>query len=314
VSDTGSKVKAVFAGNKKPAGSSASDWKGLDTPVGPELNVTLAQAMERNGDLAGAANQYERALKSDKNSLPALLGYARLKDRQGKYQEAIELYERASRAHPQDASVYNDLALCLSRQGRGAEAAAKMAQAVKLQPERKLYRNNMAKLLVDVGEPKQAFEQLSAAHPLAVAHYNLGYLLAEKGDQQLAVPHFKQALALDPSLTDARRWLEMLQWAPGAELPLTGQLPPTGQSSSAGQFSPGGQFPPTSQLPPARAPVIERLAPDPAAGPQWIEPQVSPVQGARSSSTPLPQVLRPQIGPGPRYGMAPTGYHPPSQY
>jgi tetratricopeptide (TPR) repeat protein len=311
VSGTGSKavqsVKSVLQPELKAeinpdAGTKSAEWKGLDKPAGSDLYITLAQMMERGGNLEGAARQYELALKSDKDSLPALLGYARLHDRQGKFAEAIVLYERASRAHPKEAAVYNDLALCLSRQGRKEEAAAKMQQAVKLQPERKLYRNNLAKLLVDVNQPDAALEQLSAAHPLGVAHYNLGYLLVQKGDRQRAAKHFARSLELDSSLADARQWLENLH---DAAAPSPQSAPAHDRPAPATPYGPAA----SSSPPPA--------AGDAGAGPQWVEPQLSPAQGARyqPAAGAMPQVLRPNsLPPGPRYGMAPSRFEPPSQY
>jgi tetratricopeptide (TPR) repeat protein len=338
VSGSGNKavksVKSVFQRDpaeqiNPDAGTKSAQWKDLDKPTGTNVYISLAEIMERSGNFEGAARQYELALKADKNLLPALLGSARLYDRQGKFAEAIEMYERASRAHPDEAAVYNDLALCLSRQGRKEDAAAKMQQAVKLQPDRKLYRNNMAKMLVDINEPDAALEQLTAAHPLAVAHYNLGYLLAQKGDPQRAAHHFARALEHDSSLSDARRWLDNLSSAaPAPQQPAHasgnpapapygagatgyGTAPAQGGSAPSAPYGPGAvPYGPRANVQPLPA------GPDASVGPQWIEPQTSPSQGAhRPASAALPTVLRPDaIPPGPRYGMAPTGFEPPSQY
>jgi hypothetical protein len=105
----------------------------------------------------------------------------------------------------------------------------------------------------------------------------------------------------DPSLTDARQWLENLNGpaaAPGPQAPAHyGPAPsvPYGPGASA--------VPPTAPY-------------DTAPGPQWVEPQLSPPQGAqRPAGAALPQVLRPNTShAGQRYGMAPTGFEPPSQY
>jgi Tfp pilus assembly protein PilF len=170
-----------------------------------------AQSQERAGNVLAAAEFYEKALALDGSNLDVLLGYARLQDRRGNFAEATRLYRTATERHPQEATALNDLALCLARQGRRDEAAQVMHESVRLQPDRKLYRNNYAKILVDLGRIDEALEQLAAAHEPAAAHYNLGYLLSQRGDQQsIAARHFARALELNPSLTDARRWLDVL--------------------------------------------------------------------------------------------------------
>ncbi len=210
-------VKAVTAAFKKPSNTTTvtaggAAGPGLDPKADPKkegaaVYASVAQVQEKQGNIAAAAEGYERALQADSKNLEALLGYARLKDRQGDLAQATQLYQVASRLHPTDATAYNDLGLCLSRQGKTQEAQAALTDAVRLRPERKLYRNNLAKLLVDAGQPQQAFAQLSAAHPPAAAHYNIGYLLQQKSDLALARHHFARALEIDPSLADARQWL-----------------------------------------------------------------------------------------------------------
>jgi tetratricopeptide (TPR) repeat protein len=217
-------MKSVF----KPAKSSTPAAVAA-TPVKPSnaemkqsnavIFTSLAQVQEKQGNIAAAAEAYEKALQADSSNLDALLGYARMQDRQGDFARATQLYQAASRLHPQEAVVFNDLGLCLGRQGKHAEAQAALAEAVRLRPDRKLYRNNLAKQLVDLGQPGPALEQLAAAHPPAVAEYNLGYLLQQKNQPGLARQHFARALELDPTLADARQWLAVIDGQQIAEAP-----------------------------------------------------------------------------------------------
>ncbi len=85
-----------------------------------------------------------------------------------------------------------------------------MRQAVKLEPKRKLYRNNLATVLVDMGRTDEAWAELSSAHPSPVAHYNLGYLLYQKGDKGEASRQFTLAYEADKSLTMAHDMLAQL--------------------------------------------------------------------------------------------------------
>ena len=167
---------------------------------GPELYVAVAHLYEEKSNWADAERQYQLALadKDKPDFLPALLGYAQLKERLGRPNDAIELYQRAAKAHPKEASVYNNMGLCYARQGRLDEAVAAMTRAVQLAPKNALYRNNIALALVDQGKLGEAFAQLCEVHDEAAAYYDMGYLLNRKGQTQAAMQHF--AFALRPTL------------------------------------------------------------------------------------------------------------------
>ena len=176
-----------------------------------EFYVAMARLHEQTGRTIEAETQYKKALKEDRNDLKALLGYAHLLDRAGRTSEAIQLYEQAVKAHPHNAAPLNDLGLCQARRGNLNEAIAALERAVRLQPERALYRNNLATMLVDRGQTEAAFAHFKAAHGEAAAHYNLGYLLQQKGERRAAADQFAAALRVDPSFDEARAWLQRLQ-------------------------------------------------------------------------------------------------------
>jgi Flp pilus assembly protein TadD len=177
----------------------------------PEFHVSMAQQMESIGNLSGAEEQYRKALELDKHHLAALINLAHLCDRQKKMTEAEGLYLKATKLHPKEAAAFNDLGLCYARQHKLAQSQAALAEAVRLDGSRKLYRNNLATVLVEIDRPQEALTHLQAVHEESVAHYNLGYLLANKGEQQLAEHHFREALRINPQQTAAQTWLDNLQ-------------------------------------------------------------------------------------------------------
>ncbi len=176
----------------------------------PDLIVAVAQMHERAGKLDDAEAQYKKALKANPKHLNALVGYAHLQDRRSKFEEATKLYQKAIAAHPTEAAVYNDLGLCFHRRGMMNESHSSLVKAVELAPERKLYRNNLATVNVEQGNLDAALAQLTAAHGQAAGHYNLGYLLAKKGDRAGALVHFQQAAVFDPTLAAAQQWAAKL--------------------------------------------------------------------------------------------------------
>jgi Tfp pilus assembly protein PilF len=177
---------------------------------GPDLHVAIARLYEQSGKLADADQQYQAALNLKRDYLPALLGYARLKELAGHSEAAQKIYQRAATVYPREASVHNNIGLFHARQNRLNEAAAAMTVAVQLDPKNTLYHNNLATVLVEQGRPREAFAQLRAVHDEAAAYYNMGYLLNKKGQTQLAMQHFAFALRADPLMEPAQQWLNYL--------------------------------------------------------------------------------------------------------
>lgn len=231
-----------------------------------DLSVAMAQMQERNANFDEASKLYHQALKADASHLGAHVGLARLHDRRNQLDEATSWYQKAVAKHPNEASVYNDLGLCYHRRGMLNEATLNLSQAVKLQPEKKLYRNNLANVFVESGRPDEALVHLKAAHGDAAAHYNLGYMLAQKGEEQRAVYHFQQAVALNPSLVEAHDWIARLNpgGANGYRDPVAVAQRPSREASN----------PTTTTMPVSSGRFINGRSP--AAGARSTYPQSAP--------------------------------------
>ena len=186
---------SFFAKKKKPS---------------PDLCLATAKLCESRGDFAGAAAQYEIALKDSPDNVPVLLSYAHLQDHQNKLPEATTLYERAVKANPKEASACNDMGLCFARRGMATEALSAMGKAAQLQPDKALYRNNLASVLVDQHRVDDALLQLRAVNNESVANYDLGILLEQRKQDTLAQTHFQRAIELNPQFAEARAWSEHL--------------------------------------------------------------------------------------------------------
>ncbi len=176
-----------------------------------EFLVAFARNEEAKGNLNGAIQKYQDALKLDANSKSALIGLARVYDSQGNLNKAMALYRQAVKAHPKDATAHNDLGLCYARQNRLQEASQSLERAVKLAPDKTLYRNNLAKVLVELGHTEPALAHLTVAHGDAVAHYNLGCMLYERGQVEASLEHFATAYEKNQQLTSAYDWAVAVQ-------------------------------------------------------------------------------------------------------
>ena len=290
---SGNKFLAFFMQPKAktPTATQKNDPTALFTKTtkpGPELFVTMAQLREQAGETDEAEGLYQKALKTDPKSLPALMGYAHLEDRRGNLEAATKLYKRAISKHPEDVAPYNDLGLCFHRQGKLAESAQTLHQAVKMQPDKKLYRNNLAMVLVDLDRNDEALKELSIAGSPAAAHYNLASLLHRKGDDVAALDHFRQALATDPSLQAAGQWIAKLESEPSStktDSLLAGRLRSRTSRETPPQAGPAAP-PAEVALPPEVNPPQQVAAQPPEMNPAHRAPIARPVSTRTARSAP----------------------------
>lgn len=262
---------------------------------GADLYVAIARLYLQNGKYGDADVQYQLALRENPNHLPALLGYAQLKDRLNKQDEAMQLYQRAMKAYPQDASVYNNLGIYHAKHQRLDDAVAMMKQAIQLDSQNPLYRNNIATVLVDQGKVEDAFIQLCAVHNEAEAHYNLGYLLNKKGQQQAALQQFVQAVNADPDMEAARNWVTYLHRTTSQA-----RLSQHPMSNGVRVTTPPPRLPEAAPLPPDTSP--QRLPPTSVVQPEVNGPALPGISYNRSTApmAPLPPLTAEAVRPLPR--------------
>lgn len=222
----------------------------------PSVAVDLANARlqkhRKKFDLA--ARSYSRVLDREPHHLQALVEFGRMLDQQNRFNEAIVYYRQACRAYPKQPSLLNDLALCYARQGSFPASLATFSEAIKLDPGNPLYRNNVAVALVDQNRSRAALDHLIAAHGPAIGHYNLAFLLHQRGNFDLALKHLQTALMHDSQLGPARQMLARLRCqtpvpnqARGAVAPPIPSRPATGGFSAEPLSQPAQQ--PTPKIP-----------------------------------------------------------------
>jgi len=182
-----------------------------------KLLLSMAQMSDLGGDLDQARLLYRRTIAASPGNLDATLGLARLEDREGRLDQAISIYQQAITVNPSSATAINDLALCYARKGELYHALQLLNSATQLRPGKPLYRNNIAKVLVELNRQEEALSHLSSVHPPAVAHFNLGVLLQQRGRLSEAVQYLTAATHINPQLSEAQILLTQIQ-PPGAQL------------------------------------------------------------------------------------------------
>ena len=271
-------------------------------PLGPSVFNSAAALLEKKGDYAEAAKQYQRSLQADANNRSALIGLGRLYHQTGNMENANQVYQRALATFRNDPVIMNDYGLCLARSGRLGDAANLLHAAVQQRPDRQMYRNNLATVLVDLGRVDEAHAHLSNVYGEAVAHYNIGYLLDKKGHPNEALGQLTKALQIDPSLKNANElFAQINSKLRVASLPEPTPDPSTNPAYEQ-QFQPN-QHPPNGYAPPTAAQPGYAVPPNSAPA---NAPQQGYGYGQFDVSQQQQQPMMPQMAPQYRQQFQPT--------
>jgi aspartate beta-hydroxylase len=122
-----------------------------------------ARSLLRQGRVADAERQFERALETSPNDAQALNVVALAALRTGNLPRARELLQRATAAHPQDALSHHHLGRVCDAIGDLKSGLAAHAQAVKLRPDFHLARLSLASALERAGDARGALLQFTRA-------------------------------------------------------------------------------------------------------------------------------------------------------
>ena len=261
---TTSAIAAAFTTKPKIETDDPTSLASKSGKMGPDVYVGLGRLYESQNKPAEAVAQYQKALSISPSDLGAMVSLARLYDRRGESAKAIDYYHKAIKANPKSALAHNDLGLCYARQKQYQQATESLNKAIALQPTNPKYRNNMATVMVELGRTDEAYKQLAAINSEAVAHYNLAYLLEQKGQNGPAILHLQQAISRDPSLAPAHEMLAQLTGPPQGQTP---EGDPQGQSRLAAVpvSTPVYRQPSDVQWPPTQPPTgYSQYAPSPS--------------------------------------------------
>ncbi len=176
-------------------------------PDNPNARNNLGLALFHAGQVQGAIDQYQEALKLQPSYPGALNNLGNAMDQSGRTQEAIGMYEAALRLEPRYAAAHYNLARALDRAGRTQEALPHFEESLRIEPGFAQGRIDYGDALDRTGRPSEAIEQyqaaLSARPGFAAAHNGLGSALAHAGRFPQAIEEYETALRLQPDLAEA---------------------------------------------------------------------------------------------------------------
>lgn len=176
-------------------------------PDDPAALTNLGEALISQGQAAAAVQALRRSLEADPDSVEALNNLGRALARTGDHAGASEAWRSAIRVRPDFAKAHNNLANLMNAAGRWEEARQHFEEALR-DPTFALARYNYGSALAQRGALDLAERLLSDAvrmdRTLAEAYLNLGNIHAMKGNPRQAIVHFQNALQVNPGLAQAR--------------------------------------------------------------------------------------------------------------
>jgi tetratricopeptide (TPR) repeat protein len=177
-------------------------------PNSAEAHLDLGRALQGLGDLAGAEREYRSALhlKADFVDAEIALGKLLLLEKRG-LPEAIQNLNRALRSNPDNLNGQYALAKALKLDGEAVPSAVAFRQAAALTARdanaiQNIRLSNAGLDAAHQGQLDNAIKYLREAveqrPEVPLSHYNLGLVLADKGDLPAATAQVIAAISLMP--------------------------------------------------------------------------------------------------------------------
>jgi Tfp pilus assembly protein PilF len=226
-------------------------WVVADVPVGAKPHFDYASALQKEGRLDEAVEQYklalqfnpkdakahaklavaltgqakfdpavphmDTALRLEPNNAEFHLVYATLLERIGRTDEATLHFEAATRLKPDSAEAHYSYAAFLAGSGKDDEYISELRRVLQFRPNYPDAELQLADALFAKGNVKEAeghyLAVLRADPKLTVAYNNLGKLYLTQGQTSQAVVQFSEALRLNPAYKEAEENLHIAQAA-----------------------------------------------------------------------------------------------------
>ncbi|MDB6025881.1 MAG: Tetratricopeptide 2 repeat protein [Verrucomicrobiales bacterium] len=175
-------------------------------------HVMAGNAYNDREDADRAIFHYTEALRVSPNFAEVYYNLGNLLVGKKQFDDAVQCYQKALQLKPGYVDAHANLAYALSAQHKTAEALAQEEAALKLRPGDPTLLRNMAVDLIELKRFDDAERVLTQALQVqpedAIFNKLLGDLFMAKGNFKEAVPRYRRALELQPTLTEAQQRLD----------------------------------------------------------------------------------------------------------
>ena len=194
-------------------------WLVADLPFGARPHYKYASALQSEGRLQEAVDQYRIALSYDAKDADTHYNLGCTLLAQSKIDEALAHLEQALQFSPEAGNYRYDYAYALERLGRTDEAAAQYEAAIRFHPKSATYHCGYADYLMKARQVDQAIAHYREAVRLKPgyieAHSQLGNALFARDELDEAKKHYLEAIRLDPRHAQARNNLGTIYFRQG---------------------------------------------------------------------------------------------------
>jgi tetratricopeptide (TPR) repeat protein len=210
-------VLTALDGDDNESARERAGWARAALAVQPR-NVAawtnLGAALRASGDLDGAIDASNTAIRLDRNNARAYVNLASALRAARNLPASLAACREAVRLDPGYAVAHYNLAVVLRDSGDVRGAIAEYRRSIELDPRDARAHLNLGAALADsrdlagaIGAYKRAIE---IAPKFAMAHSNMGNTLRLSGDLPGALKACQEAVRLDPKLAEARNNLGMV--------------------------------------------------------------------------------------------------------
>jgi len=173
--------------------------------LGAEAHLERAIGLERQGKLAEAIAEQEKALEIDPENVQANINLISLDARQGELDKAEQHFQAAVRLNPHRADAYYDHGILLIWEKKDSEAERAFRQALAINPFYAEARNNLGLLLERQGRTEEALAEYEAAvkdkPDYRLARFQAATLLVKEKKYDAAIGHLLETLTPEDDST-----------------------------------------------------------------------------------------------------------------
>ena len=182
-------------------------WVVADVPIGAKPHFDYGLALQKEGRLEEAVEQYKIGLQFNPKDAKAHTSLAVALTGQAKFDAAVPHMETALRLEPNNPDFHLVYATLLQRIGHNDEAALHFETAIRLKPDSVEAHYSYAAFLAGLGNNDEYISELRRVLQLRpdypYAELRLADALFANGNLKEAEGHYLAALRADPKLTVA---------------------------------------------------------------------------------------------------------------
>ncbi len=182
-------------------------WVVADVPIGAKPHFDYGSALQKEGRLEEAVEQYKIGLQFNPKDAKAHTSLAVALTGQAKFDAAVPHMETALRLEPNNPDFHLVYATLLQRIGHNDEAALHFETAIRLKPDSVEAHYGYAAFLAGLGNNDEYISELRRVLQLRpdypYAELRLADALFANGNLKEAEGHYLAALRADPKLTVA---------------------------------------------------------------------------------------------------------------